>query len=110
MVIIRRSREEELSEAETSVRFIPITSDPKDNSAGLVTRSRVFVRKHIRLGSRRSILASRPRDIDMATRTFVGEQSARYFAVYPITGGLSDKSIGVARRTDVKLVFRRVSD
>lgn len=36
--------------------------------------------------------------------------SLRYFAVYPITGGLSDKSIGVARRTDIKLAFRQVSD
>jgi hypothetical protein len=36
--------------------------------------------------------------------------SSRYFAVYPITGGLSDRSIGVARRTDIKLAFRQVPD
>lgn len=30
---------------------------------------------------------------------------SRYFVVYPITGGLSDRSIGVARR--VKLAFRQ---
>lgn len=34
--------------------------------------------------------------------------SPRYFAVYPITGGLSNRSIEVARR--VKLAFRQVSD
>lgn len=40
------------------------------------------------------------------TRIFVSHSSlSRYFVVYPITGGLSDRSIGVARR--VKLAFRQ---
>lgn len=50
------------------------------------------------------------REISISWHELITVSSWRYFAVYPITGGLSDRSIGAARRTDVKLAFRQVSD
>lgn len=50
------------------------------------------------------------RKISISRHELTTVSSSRYFAVYPITGGLSDRSIGAARRTDVKLAFRQVSD